>query len=112
MATGPEAQVPGSSSPNAMGDDSALHDSVMFGEDDPSASSNPVPPPGARTTVTCPSANGDMDMCAQTPSMRTHSIGIWTRCEAHLHCLIGLHVSEIPHSVLREASTRCRSSTQ
>ena len=68
VVAGLEAQVPGSSSPDAMGDDSALHERMMFGEDVPSASPDPDLPPKARTSVTCPSANGDTGMCAESPS--------------------------------------------
>lgn len=68
VVAGLEAQVPGSSSPDAMGNDSALHERMMFGEDVPSASPNPDLPPKARTSVTCPSANGDTGMCAESPS--------------------------------------------
>ena len=67
-ATGLEAQMIGLDSADTMGDDSALHDLVMFGEDDPAATPDVAPPSEANTTVICPSANGHTDMCASCAS--------------------------------------------
>lgn len=65
MATSPEAGLSGSSSsPDVMGDDSALHDSVMFGEDVPAASPDVELACGAKTAAICPSAKGNTKLCA------------------------------------------------
>ena len=64
VATIPEAWVPGSSSPDTMGEDSALHDSLMFGEDAPAATPDTALPSEAEMTVICPAEHGERDMCA------------------------------------------------
>ena len=67
-ATGLEARLTGSSIANVIGDDSALHDLMMFGEDDLAATPDAAPQSEAKNIVLCSSASGHIDMCASCAS--------------------------------------------